>query len=186
MNKLPLPVQQGETEMRFKQNQQEYEANMIAFEQSILPAVLKKNASIGSYFVGWLQDNCMDANGVIDVSVTNMRRACSALHAAGLLKKLWVVAPNQKQVRNDARVENTDTSQTNVVTEAVEKFDATVQQAAAAECLSLIRTYRGPVHSLTYKRRDLLQAKFYELTSQKVKPTAIKTALENMVNGFPN
>jgi|SRR5882762_4262780 len=177
-----LLVQQGETKMQLKQTSQEYSRNIAAFGESIKPAVLASTPSNGQYMSGWLLKNCTDANGSVDASVDNLRRACSALHAVGQLE--WTVAPNQKKQRDDARTDSAPSQ--DVVKEAVEKFDARVEQEAFAACKSIIASYRGRVHSITYKSRDILQAKFDELLANKTKPTAIKAALEVMVGNFPN
>ncbi len=173
--------------MQFKQNQQERAVIFAALEKSILPAVLAAVPSNGQYVSGWLLKNCMDANGLVDASVDNLRRACSALHTAGLLT--WTVSPNQKQVRNDARSENTDQtglrSETNLITEAVKKYDDGVEKAALVECETLIAAHRSYPHSKTYREREQLQAEFQKLLAIKTKPTQIKSALLAKQQSFP-
>jgi len=167
--------------MRYKQNDAEYKANIAAWEKSLLPAVLAPTQANWNLMSGYMLSNF--ANGeFVDVSVANLYKATSSLHAAKLLE--WIIAPNQKKVRDDAR--KTDTNETSVVKEAVEKFDAHIEQVALAECKNIILQYRGRAHSITYKRRDILQAKLDDLLAQKTKPTAIKVALEATVNGFPD
>jgi hypothetical protein len=167
--------------MVVKQTQEQLYANVKAFYEIIKPAVLWLIPTVGmtpektSYarangvlFDHWLNQNAADANGEVDYSVQNMRKAYIAMRDSGLLK--FDVAPKSqdpkpvlsaevKGLRSHAQPKEEYKPDPSKDVMALAKKAALTEAAEQmfGDCLREIQTYQGRTHGKTATGRAILK-----------------------------
>jgi hypothetical protein len=153
--------------MVFKQNTEEYGKNVEALELSLLPKKIAATQSNGTLLANWLIKNC-STDGIVDASVTNMRRGISQLHEASLID--WIVPPSKKtnqlfqqerntEIPNHARDRTPEIqSKIRVLDDISKARDTAEADAIISSAVSLARNVSRATHSKSYALRETLQS----------------------------
>jgi hypothetical protein len=179
--------------VRFKQNEVEYNANIVAVEKRLLPAVLAATRRNGDLLASWLMKNCAEGD-VVDASTQNILKAVRALDGAGLVD--WQIAPKPQKKKpdflqsNDGRRvtarEAQEREQDILMSQERTRREALGDQAnreIMAEAVALVQKHSSVSHSRTYRERASLKAEFDRLNG-KVHPKDLLAALQAKQNTF--
>jgi hypothetical protein len=178
----------------FKQNQQEYNANIVKVEKQLLPAILAATANNGQSLANWLIKNCAEGD-VVDASVKNILRAVSALDAAQLID--WKVAPVKApakkrpdflQTNDGSRFNQPKFSELDMQMEHERKRRSALGDAEngkiMSEAAAIVRNHSNYPHSRAIRERDVLKKEFDRLVAAKVHPTKVLEALKAKQSEF--
>jgi hypothetical protein len=163
----------------FQQSQQEYNKNIEALEASLLPKKIAATESNGTLLAKWLMKHCT-SNGVVDASVSNMRKGISQLHAAELVD--WDVAPGKKiklvqqernsEIPNHARDNSPDIkAKITILDDQSKARDAAEADAIIQSAVSLAKNVSRNTHSKSYALRENLQGIIDAKLKQTPNPT---------------
>ncbi len=173
----------------FKQNEVEYNANIVAVEKKLLPAVLGATRRNGDLLASWLMKNCAEGD-VVDASAKNILQAITALNAANLID--WKVAPKPQKKRPDF-LQSHDGDPTNHAREnQVSELDIQMSQEkkrrealgdaanaeTMAEAAALVRNHSSVSHSRTARERAALRSEFDRLFAARTHPKELLAALK--------
>ncbi len=183
--------------VQFKQNEVEYNANIVAVEKKLLPAVLGATRRNGDSLAQWLIKNCAEGD-VVDASVKNILQAVNTLDAAKLID--WKVAPKPQKKRPDF-LQSHDGDPTNHAREnRISEIDIVMAQekkrrqalgdAANAEIMSeaaaIVRNHSSISHSRTAREKAVLKAEFDKLAAARVHPKDVLAGVKAKQDTFAN
>jgi hypothetical protein len=175
---------------RFKQNEQEYNANIVKVEKQLLPAILAGTANNGQSLANWLIKNCAEGD-VVDASVKNILQAVNALDAAKLID--WKIVPIQKpQKRPDVLQSHEGSPINHAKPDHVSEIDLMMGQERKrrerlgdaengkimSEAAALVRDHTNYPHSRAIRERDVLKKEFDRLVAAKTHPKEVLEAIQ--------
>jgi hypothetical protein len=185
--------------IRWKQNEQEYSANITKVEQKLLPAKLAATVSNGQLLANWLIKNCAEGD-VVDASVPNILEAIAVLDKARSID--WEVAPTKTpqkkkpdflQSREGSAVNHARENQISEIDIAMaqeKKRREALGDAANDETLSLchrlVGNHSSSSHSRTNREKAVLKAEFDRLVAARVHPKDLLAALQAKQDTFAN
>ena len=178
----------------FKQNEVEYNANIVAVEKKLLPAVLAATRRNGDLLAAWLMKNCAEGD-VVDASAKNILQAITALDAANLID--WKVAPKPQKKRpdylqsNDGAKQNQPKDSELDIAMAHEKKRREALGDAAnaetmAEAVALVSRHSSTSHSRTARERAALKTEFDKLVAARVHPKDVLAGVKAKQDTFAN
>jgi hypothetical protein len=181
----------------FKQNGQEYNANIVKVEKQLLPAILAATANNGQSLANWLIKNCVEGD-VVDASVKNILQAVNALDAAKLID--WKIAPIQKpqKKRPDVLQSHDGNPVNHAKPDRPSEFDLMMGQERKrrerlgdiengklmSEAAALVRNHTNYPHSRAIRERDVLRKEFDRLVAAKTHPNEVLAALKAKQSEF--
>ena len=181
---------------QWKQNEQEYNANIVAVEKKLMPAVLAATPRNGQSLANWLLKNCTEGD-VVDASVKNILQGITALDAAKLID--WKVAPKvvpQKkrpdflQTNDGARQNQPKDAELDIQMSQERKRREALGDAANAEMMAeaaaIVRNHSSISHSRTAREKVVLKTEFDRLVAARAHPKDVLKGVLAKQDTFAN